>query len=244
VGHEPARRAAPGLVSRRAERPRSLLGIVAIGIVATGCGRVDYRGDADASADGTASDAASADDGATATMDAGSRCGDGRFASVIEQCDDSNVLDGDGCSSTCQLESQGPGGGSCSDVLIIQLVPVGVGRLGALAGGNSVGSASDLIASCGGGGPEHVYGVVLDRPGELFVHVENLSATDVVLHVRGGDGAVCLDAAAELGCADGGAASMSETLSLPALPAGGYFVVADGNGETGDYRINFLFTAS
>lgn len=31
-------------------------------------------------------------------------CGDGLIAFPIESCDDSNVLDGDGCSSSCQLE--------------------------------------------------------------------------------------------------------------------------------------------
>jgi len=37
-------------------------------------------------------------------------CGNG-VIETGEECDDGNVVDGDGCSSTCQTEAEGPGGG-------------------------------------------------------------------------------------------------------------------------------------
>lgn len=39
-----------------------------------------------------------------------SRCGDGKLNPLAEQCDDGNDVAGDGCSSTCRLESNGPQG--------------------------------------------------------------------------------------------------------------------------------------
>jgi len=42
-------------------------------------------------------------------------CGDGKWdASIGEECDDNNILDGDGCSKSCKCESGVPGGdGTC-----------------------------------------------------------------------------------------------------------------------------------
>lgn len=41
----------------------------------------------------------------------GPYCGDGTLQSNYEQCDDSNIVSGDGCSSTCQSETPPPTGG-------------------------------------------------------------------------------------------------------------------------------------
>jgi cysteine-rich repeat protein len=42
--------------------------------------------------------------------DGGPTCGDGLAQGPSEQCDDGNLLDGDGCSSTCQIEAPVAGG--------------------------------------------------------------------------------------------------------------------------------------
>src|SRR5262249_32845810 len=36
-----------------------------------------------------------------------SECGDGVLVKTLEECDDGNVVDGDGCSSDCKLEPDG-----------------------------------------------------------------------------------------------------------------------------------------
>ena len=58
----------------------------------------------------------SADGGADSSTDAGARCGDGTLDIVLlEQCDDGNTADGDGCDSMCRFEMVG---GTCNDSMI------------------------------------------------------------------------------------------------------------------------------
>ncbi len=68
-------------------------------------------------------------------------CGDGFLqVSAGEQCDDSNNVDGDGCSSTCQTEASTTGGSSGGST----------GSVAATTGGSSTGGSTGGAASTGG----------------------------------------------------------------------------------------------
>jgi cysteine-rich repeat protein len=135
-----------------------------------GCGRAGYTLDA--------SDAMPIDPLDGGTLDGGGitplACGDGVVATLTEQCDDGNVAPGDGCSGSCDLEDPGNGSETCVDPPVIQWAPVGAGRLGARAHGTLVGSSGDLIASCGGGGLDRVYGFAVEQVSDLYVATESV----------------------------------------------------------------------
>ena len=92
-------------------------------------------------------------------------CGDG-FLDPQEQCDDGNVMDGDGCSAVCQFENQNqPPVAQCQDV-------------SALADENCQAPASVDNASFDPDGPGDI-ALLIQSPGGLY----GLGVTDVTLTV-------------------------------------------------------------
>ena len=92
-------------------------------------------------------------------------CGDG-FLDPQEQCDDGNVMDGDGCSAVCQFENQNqPPVAQCQDV-------------SALADENCQAPASVDNASFDPDGPGDI-ALLIQSPGGLY----GLGVTDVTLTI-------------------------------------------------------------
>ena len=113
-------------------------------------------------------------------------CGDGTFNMAAgEQCDDSNTTNGDGCSSTCQLEMMG----NCPNQILPSVAPQTV------TGNNSTGPSVDT-GSCAGSGPELAYAWTAPSTG-IFTFDTIGSSIDTVLYVRNGS---CTGA--ELACND------------------------------------------
>ncbi len=67
-----------------------------------------------------AAQCANASDCVFTVPDMGPYCGDGQLNAVDEECDDGNLLPGDGCTGVCKLEPNSdcpPGGGACSSTV-------------------------------------------------------------------------------------------------------------------------------
>lgn len=121
--------------------------------------------------------------------------------------------------------------GACGAAEVVGLTDVG------FAAGTTSGAPSVLEGSCGGSGPERVFLIRLEgAPTALEVEASGLP-TGAAVYVRQAD---CV-AGPELGCAvpDGGTLA---TLSLPSPPAGAYFVVVDGVGDGGSFRLKTRVT--
>jgi cysteine-rich repeat protein len=139
-------------------------------------------------------------------------CGDGKLSNG-EQCDDGNVLDGDGCSADCKNDScdNAP---ALEDKLVSTLgqAPAPTVVSGTLAGG-----VSSLQASCsklGVASPERVHAFRAANPGRLEVSVvPTTPGEDLILSVRSS----CAPQG-ELSCAD---ATQGGGPGAPQPPGGG-----------------------
>lgn len=118
-------------------------------------------------------------------------CGDGTIT-LPEQCDDSNVLPGDGCSDTCTIELDF----YCGAATTISL--------GTTQGNTSTGTsffdapvdAEECQFGAGGGGREKLYVYTPATSGMLTIELE--PDTDMGLYAR----TDCVDTASQLGCSD------------------------------------------
>jgi hypothetical protein len=116
----------------------------------------------------------------------------------------------------------GAGGTMTAPMCFGETVPVlanGVAVLGSTL--QAPGQLEGACASTTGG--EAVFALILTATADVTVTTELAGTTyDTVLHVRQD----CTDRTSEVGCLDGGS---GDTLVLPALPAGTYFVVVDSH---------------
>jgi cysteine-rich repeat protein len=202
-------------------------------------GRIQDGG-VDASADspsdsGTQSDSGSSfDSGTSAVSDARpTGCGDG-IVSLAETCDDGNRAPGDGCSTACALEDQGPGGDGCATRRVLTLVPTSATGLGAYATGDLSSVSGGLTCANGtGDGGDVVFAFALSHVSDVSLSLVPSSpsavfgATDFLVSLRGASGLACTAPAGEVGCADFGGKGVGETLVATALSAGTYFVIVD-----------------
>jgi cysteine-rich repeat protein len=175
-------------------------------------------------------------------------CGD-RAVSIREECDDGNTLSGDGCDATCRLEDQGPGGETCFDRKVLQLVPTSAASLSASATGD-LSLASDnftcSLDTAGNGASDQVFAFGLDATSDVSISAGPTAGPgNLILSVRGVGGRSCPDTAGEISCVDDSDYGGSETIALPALPAGIYYVFVDQNDyfpNPGPYRLEVSVT--
>lgn len=133
-------------------------------------------------------------------------CGDGT-TTLPEQCDDSNVTPGDGCSDTCNIEL---------DFYCGAATPI---SLGTTQGNTNTGTSffeapvddEDCLFGAGGGGREKLYVYTPAASGTLTIELD--PDADMGLYAR----TDCVDGASQLGCADVNfmAGMQEETLVIP-----------------------------
>lgn len=152
-----------------------------------------------------------------------SECGDGILGYGLLACDDGNTAAGDGCSATCLLQEQGPGGATCDAAAELYLVATRFGRDEvypyAIGHGDFV-ADSDLDASCASAaGPEALFVFELHDASEVSVY-----ATDVdVLTVRREGAGDC--SGEELVCTS--EATTGQTAEFASLESGRYLLILD-----------------
>ncbi len=118
-----------------------------------------------------------------------SGCGD-TFVAGAEECDDGNTVDGDGCSSSCTIETL-PNLAACPGHTV-SITGTGNAIRRGVATVKTTGLASNVASTCGGSGPEGIVRVVSDISGVLEARATaNFS---VLLHGRN----QCTDASTEI----------------------------------------------
>ncbi|MEZ4463020.1 MAG: hypothetical protein R3F43_00520 [bacterium] len=95
--------------------------------------------------------------------------------------------------------------------------------------GTTAGLGAADVGSCGGNGPEVIYELVVDGPGEVCLSTVG-SAMDTVLHVRQD---VCDDPAAEVDCNDD-AVGLQSQLTLAVEGGVSYFIYVDSFAAAGE----------
>lgn len=136
-------------------------------------------------------------------------CGDG-LVSGAEQCDDGNLVSGDGCSATCTLEAL-PNIDSCPGHAV-SLVGAGTAPRERVVSLSTTPLTASYAGTCGGNGRDGVVAVTSDMTGTLRALLT--TAWPSVLYAR----SICANAATELGCKEADPAKPSETtrdLSVP-----------------------------
>lgn len=151
-----------------------------------------------------------------------------------ETCEDGNLLAGDGCDASCQAE------GSCEKPNVLKLS----GKDGVLTGkvdSSTAGGGSAVpAAACGGdevgAGADRVFEIELTEDADLTLRVE--AAFNAIVRVlKKPCGGKTLD---EMTCENKVGAGATETLLLPDLAPGKYYVVVDGASANakGDFTLS------
>jgi cysteine-rich repeat protein len=174
-------------------------------------------------------------DASDALWDAGPQCGDGVVDVLSEDCDDSNPLAGDGCSSTCAFEDQGNGSATCAAPPVLEFVPINATQFGAYATGATFGMGNDLAGSCAlPGGPDVVYEIHIDQASDLVFQVEPTTNSPVVTYLRGGV-FPCTDSMGDVAC------TMRTPLTATVAP-GTYYFIIDSYPYEYEYRLTVIMS--
>ena len=172
-------------------------------------------------------------------------CGNGKIEGA-EQCDDGGTADEDGCSSTCQLETQGPK--TCATAETIQLQPSGQpgGYTATLARGTTGYNAShdfttSTTAACYAPGQEAYFAVTAPESGVLRAEVTS-SAFDAVLGFR----SPCATSGNPLLCANDAPKGSVESLTTPVTAGQTLYIVVDSAaaGASGTFTLHVTLTPS
>jgi cysteine-rich repeat protein len=185
-------------------------------------------------------------------------CGDG-VVEGAEACDDHNVATGDGCDGSCQIETDwscygAPStcmfGGTCASPFVLTLTESGgaytaTGSFDNSGGTNEVAAAACDTESSAGGATDQQWSFVnpIAQPVTItftptgfdgLVRVMT-TACDVTTQVLDDDSGGTSD-----GCSDQHGTGTAEVLTYDNLPAGTYYIDADGYGATssGAYTID------
>ncbi len=156
-----------------------------------------------------------------------------------ETCDDGNMMSGDGCSSTCQTETDD--GKSCANA-----IPIDLDFGSAMASGTTTGGGAHTSSTCGSAGADIVYAVTVENDGFLTANLPRSgTAFDSVLYAS----TACSDSSVinALTCNDSKATSGNtpllggEVISFPVQQGQTYFVFVDAHDAAagGAYQINF-----
>ncbi|HQP37592.1 MAG TPA: DUF4215 domain-containing protein, partial [Polyangiaceae bacterium] len=160
-------------------------------------------------------------------------CGDGTISSG-EDCDDGNKLPNDGCGPDCKFEPPPPND-TCPGTAIPLTGTGDAPRVGSVNGGNSSAS-DDYKGKCAyDTGKDIVYSFTPDISGHAVIDMGGSTATnfDAILYAR----TTCDSDTTELDCddtySDGG-----DNLTFEAVAGTTYYVIVDGDGETGTFQLN------
>lgn len=153
----------------------------------------------------------------------GASCGDG-LAQYPEQCDDGNVVAGDGCSPTCDLETPSAEPGVCPGASYTL-----VGSLAAPVKVSFAGDVSTLASTagsfgCGSGssGKDQVYAITPTISGAITAELV-ASYPSSLVHVRG----ECFTSSTELDCREEDLPSVPVKTTFPVVAQQTYFVFVD-----------------
>lgn len=192
--------------------------------------------DSDSGADDV--DAGQEKDGA-AEVDAGKTapeaavCGNGKREEG-EECDDGNLLDNDGCSAACTIESTSPEDVCPGTAIPLTAQPGAPQLLRGSVTGSTAGAYNHYGSACGGGsGRDVVYSITAPSSGKAVVRIS--ADFPAIVSAR----SACEDAASETKCegvqaSTGGQAS----IEFPLFASAPAFLVVDGYGGTsGDFTL-------
>jgi len=160
-------------------------------------------------------------------------CGD-TFVTAPEICDDGNVSNGDGCSSTCALESLA-GLTSCPGHAV-SLAGVGTDARKATVTVNTAPLPSNTASACGGSGPEGILAVKSDIAGQL--QIKATAGYPVILHAR----TSCSDPGTEIAKASCSGANLSSVSSVIQKNIPLYVFVDGQNGQSGVAKLQITVT--
>lgn len=159
-------------------------------------------------------------------------CGD-TFFNTPEQCDDGNTADGDGCSSTCSLETLA-NVESCPGHAV-SLTGAANETRRATVTVDTTGLLSNTGGICGGSGPEGILAITSDIDGLLSI--KSTASHAVVLHTR----TTCNDPTTEIPSASCG--SGARNVNTPIQKNTPYYVYVDGvNGAAGVTKLQITVT--
>jgi cysteine-rich repeat protein len=159
-------------------------------------------------------------------------CGD-TFLNPPEQCDDGNVVDGDGCSSTCTLETF-PNAQSCPGHTVA-LTGVGAETRRATVTIDTTGYPNNSAGICGGSGPEGILVITPDIDGTLAI--KSTASHALMLHTR----TTCSDPTTEIPSASCGTGARSVNITVQKNTP--YYVYVDGlNNAAGMTKLQITVT--
>lgn len=156
-------------------------------------------------------------------------CGDD-VREGVEECDDGNEDNQDGCSATCFLEDA-----ACT---VASDITATVGA--APTAGTTAGGTDDHTPTCTQpGSADIVYELTLAADAVIGVSTNTAGTTyDTALHVRE---ASCVDPSAEIACnddVDAQGGNYNSELGFAATAGVPYYIIVDGyNGEEGDFEL-------
>jgi len=157
--------------------------------------------------------------------------GDGVGAGAVGGTGTGGAAGGTGGAVSGTGGSGGVGPPMCNGEVVPELAS------GMTVAGSTAGAETQLEATCTGTtGGERVYALVLPASADVVVTTDLAGTTfDAVLHIR----EVCEDVATEVACDDVG---NGDTITLPGLAAGTYFVIVDSHSTTGEGDFELLAT--
>lgn len=150
-----------------------------------------------------------------------------------EDCEDGNVMPGDGCSADCHFEDFGVGGDMCAGVVPLTLVPTSsAGTFGARATGSTTGLSADFTSpDCGTGttaSPDVVYSFTITEERDITASLRTVAPFQGAVSIRGPGEATCTMDGTEIDCDSGTGTNYAYAFSAA---AGTYYVVVDGVGD-------------
>jgi cysteine-rich repeat protein len=146
-------------------------------------------------------------------------CGDGLLG-ANEQCDDSNLSNGDGCSSSCVLER--PIGNDFCAGQLLPLAPAGGADVAQITA-TTANLASDFQANCGGvGARDAVYAIQPTITGRLTATLT--PHFNAALYARSG----CAEGSAQHACSNNADGQGTETLTFPVSAGSTHYLFVDG----------------
>ena len=146
-------------------------------------------------------------------------CGDGMLG-ANEQCDDSNLSNGDGCSSSCNLE-QPIGNDFCAGQLL-PLTPAGGADVAQITA-STANLASDFQGTCGGAGArDAVYAIQPTVTGRLTATLT--PHFNAALYARSS----CPEGSAQHACMNTADGQGTETLTFPVSAGSTHYLFVDG----------------
>jgi len=162
-------------------------------------------------------------------------CGD-TFFNPPEQCDDGNTANGDGCSSTCTVETLA--GAQACPGHAVTLSGAGADVRRTTVTIDTTGLPSVTGSVCGGSGPEGVLVITPDIDGQLAIKATTNAGHAVLLHAR----TTCADATSEIKKSDCSAANLT-SVNTTVKKNTPYYIFVDGqNAAAGVSKLQITVT--